>query len=190
MYVLLTIYWVKAILKCAIKNHIKKGNWSNITSRKGKLPRCSKSKTGNKRCQQWKISSFSFAICQTKRREVNKINENNFKFNIKSKIKHDYRHDITYYVKCPVETCREDYIGETVRRLSERVIDHSGLDKNYHVLKHCIEKENKLPFLEDFMILGANFKKNKFRREFQSHCISRKTLSYKHSSEICSAKTV
>ena len=87
------------------------------------------------------------------------------KFNIKSKIKQDHQHDLTYYAKCPEETCRENYIGETGRRLSERVIDHSGRDKQSHVLKHCIEKAHKLPSLEDFMILGTNYRKNKFRRK-------------------------
>ena len=86
------------------------------------------------------------------------------KFNIKSKIKQDHQHDVTYYVKYRKESCREDYIGETGRGLSERVIDHSGRDKNSHVIKHCNEKEHKLPSLEDFMILGANYK-NKFRRK-------------------------
>ena len=40
------------------------------------------------------------------------------KFNIKSKIKQDHQHDVTYYVKLPATTCREDYIGDTGRRLS------------------------------------------------------------------------
>ena len=43
----------------------------------------------------------------------------NNKFNIKSKIKQDHQHDVTYYVKCSEETCREDYTGKTGRRLSE-----------------------------------------------------------------------
>ena len=86
------------------------------------------------------------------------------KFNIKSKIKHYHQHDVIYYVKYPEEICREDYIGETGRRLSERVIDHSGRDKNSHVLKHYIEKDYKLPSLENFII--------------------------KHSREICYAKSV
>ena len=85
------------------------------------------------------------------------------KFNVKSKIKQDHQHVVTYYVKCPEETCREDYIGETGRILSEHVINHSGHYKNSHVLKRCIEKEHKLPSLENFMILGTNYKKNKFR---------------------------
>ena len=109
------------------------------------------------------LKSLNFVICLTKRGEVNKINESNLqiqffkqrtvvtksaysvrelsnKFNIKSKIKQDHQHDVTYYVKCPEEICREDYIGEKGRRLSERVIGHSGHDKHFHILKHCLEK--------------------------------------------------
>ena len=86
------------------------------------------------------------------------------KFNIKWKIKHDHHH-VTYYVKHPVETCREDYIRERGWRLSEWVIDHSGRDKKSHVLKHCNANEHKLPSFEDFIILATNYKKNKFRRK-------------------------
>ena len=85
------------------------------------------------------------------------------KFNIKSKIKRDHQHDITYYVKYLEEICRERYIGEKGRRLSECVVNHSGSDKNAQVLKYCIKKEHKLPSLEDFMILRANYQKNRFR---------------------------
>ena len=63
------------------------------------------------------------------------------------------------------ETCRENYIDETGRRLSERVIYHGGRDKNSHIVKDCIEKEHELPSLKDYMILGTNYKKNKFRRK-------------------------
>ena len=52
------------------------------------------------------------------------------KFNMKSKIEEDHRLDVTYYVKRPEETCREDWINETGRKLFERVIDHSGRDKS------------------------------------------------------------
>ena len=45
------------------------------------------------------------------------------------------------------------------------MIDHSGPNKISHVLKHCIEKEHKLLSLEDFMTLGTNYRKNKFRRK-------------------------
>ena len=83
------------------------------------------------------------------------------KFNIKSWIKHDHHHYVTYHFKCPVETCREDYMGETGRRLSGSMIDHSGCDKNSHVLKHCIEKEHKLPSLEEPKLPSLYYFRNK-----------------------------
>ena len=106
-------------------------------------------------------------------------------------IKQDHQHDVTCYVKCPDESCREDYIGATGRRLSEFVIGHSGRDKNSDLLKRCIEKEDKLPSLEEFMILETNYKKNKFRRKkFRVAVYQGKTLIMKHPREICSDKTV
>ena len=56
-------------------------------------------------------------------------------------------------------------MGETGRRLSESMIDHSGCDKNSHVLKHCIEKEHKLPIirrtsLEEIFFFSFKKKKN------------------------------
>ena len=99
------------------------------------------------------------------------------KFNIILKIKQDHQHDVTYYAKCPGEVSREDYIGETRRRLSEGVIDHSGRDKNSHVLKHCIEKKHKLHSLEDFIILGTNYKKSKFRRKISVTVYQEKSSS-------------
>ena len=100
--------------------------------------------------------------------------------NIKPKIKQDHQDDGTYHVKCPEESCREDCMGETRRRLSECVIDYSGHDKTSHVLKHCIEKEHKLPSLENFMILTANYKKNKFREKIsESLYMTEKRLTLK-----------
>ena len=46
-----------------------------------------------------------------------------------------HQHDITYYVECPKENWNENYVGETGRRLRERVIDHNGRDKNSHIFK-------------------------------------------------------
>ena len=52
------------------------------------------------------------------------------KFNITTKTVKVHQHDITCYVEYPEENCNENYVGETGRRLSERVIDHNGRDKN------------------------------------------------------------
>ena len=98
-------------------------------------------------------------------------------------------HDVTYYVKFPEENCREDYIGETERRLSECEIHHSGRDKNSHVLRHCIEKEHKLPSLENFVILGTNYKKDKFRKK-KSQYIKEKRSSLNTQGKSVPHKTV
>ena len=94
------------------------------------------------------------------------------KFNIRSKIKQHHQHNATYYVKYLKEICREDYTGETGRRLSECVVNHGGSDKNSHILKYWIRKEHKLPSLEDFMILRTNYKKNRFRRKLSEFAYS------------------
>ena len=65
------------------------------------------------------------------------------KFNIKTKTTKKHQHDIKYYVECPEENCNENYVGETGRRLSERLIDHNGRDKNSH-------REHWSPSLQDF----------------------------------------
>ena len=59
------------------------------------------------------------------------------KFNIKTKTVKENQHDITFYVECTEENCNENYEGETGRRLSERVIDHNGRDKNSIPLNLC-----------------------------------------------------
>ena len=87
------------------------------------------------------------------------------KFNIKTKTKKDHQHDVTYYVQCPEETCNDDYTGETGRRMAERVIDHCGRDKKSHVFKHSVEKDHRLPSIEEYTILGGNYKNNTFRRK-------------------------
>ena len=39
------------------------------------------------------------------------------------------KHDLVYFSKFPSTDCTDSYIGETARRLSERVMDHAGRDK-------------------------------------------------------------
>ena len=59
------------------------------------------------------------------------------KFNIKTKIVKEHHHDISYCVACPEENCNENYVGEAVRRLSKRVIDHSVVIKLSHIQVFC-----------------------------------------------------
>ena len=85
------------------------------------------------------------------------------KLNIKTKTVKKQQYDITYYVECPEENCNENYVGKTGRRLSERVIDHNGRDKNSQISKSFVGREQRSPSLQEFSILGSNYRKNKFR---------------------------
>ena len=85
------------------------------------------------------------------------------KFNIKTKTVKEHQHDITFYVECTGENCNENYVGEAGRRLSEKVIDYNCREKTSHIFKHSVEREHRTPSLQEFSILGGNYRENKFR---------------------------
>ena len=77
-------------------------------------------------------------------------------FQIKDKTEMKHNHDIVYYNECPEEQCNENYIGDTGRRISERIIDHAGRDPKPY---NC----HRSPDINDFKIIGSNFCKNVFK---------------------------
>ena len=56
-------------------------------------------------------------------------------FNIKDETKLPDKHDLVYHAKGAEENCDDDYVGETARRISEKLLDHSERDKNPHILE-------------------------------------------------------
>ena len=46
--------------------------------------------------------------------------------NVKDPIPLEEQHDIVYHALCSVENSNENYIGESTRRLDERMKDHNG----------------------------------------------------------------
>ena len=47
-------------------------------------------------------------------------------FQIKDQTKLEHKDDIIYLATCPEDNCSENYIGESGRRISERIIGHNG----------------------------------------------------------------
>ena len=47
-----------------------------------------------------------------------------------------HKHDLVYHAKCAEESCNDDYVSKTARRISKRVLHHSARDKNSPILKH------------------------------------------------------
>ena len=60
------------------------------------------------------------------------------KFPVKDKIDVLHQNNVAYCGKCRNPNCKDDHIGETDRRVIERVINHNKRDKKPHMLKYTI----------------------------------------------------
>ena len=49
-------------------------------------------------------------------------------FNNKDDSNKQHKHGLVYFSRCPSSNFTDSYIGETARRLNERVVDHAGRD--------------------------------------------------------------
>ena len=85
-------------------------------------------------------------------------------FKTKDRTRFEHQNDIIYQVNCSGENCLDDYIGESTRRIIERVEDHGGKDTKSHVLRHSSEKEHIEDIREDFEIICSHFKNNRLKR--------------------------
>ena len=110
-------------------------------------------------------------ICYTGSKLGSKFN------NIKDPVKKSHQHDVVYDAACPEPGCVEVYIGETARRLNERVIDHNGRDKKSHLYKHSQESNHLCVTLSEFKIIGSNFQNQKFKRKIAKSLLIREKRS-------------
>ena len=84
--------------------------------------------------------------------KANKLGAN---FVIKDKTRTEHKYDIVYKAKCP--DCPLTYIGESARRLKERILDHSGRDKKSSILRHSKAANHQVVSDNDFEIIASNF---------------------------------
>ena len=61
------------------------------------------------------------------------------KYPVKNKIDSQHQNNVVYCGECPNLNCKDDYIGETDRRVIERVIDYNKRDKKSHMLQYSRE---------------------------------------------------
>ena len=95
-------------------------------------------------------------------------------FDIKDQTKLVHKHDLTYLVKCPSNTCSETYLGETARRLNERIMEHAGKDNKSHMLKHALQSGHPSVSPNDFRILQKGYNNNKVKRKISEALLIRK----------------
>ena len=86
-------------------------------------------------------------------------------FNVKDRTDFEHNHYLIYHTKYPDQTCIDDYVGESARRIIERIKDPNGRDDTSHALKHSIEKSHKNVKTIDFKIIDKNFHNNKQKQE-------------------------
>ena len=86
-------------------------------------------------------------------------------FNIKDQAILEHNNDLTYLVKCPEKTCSENYLGETARKINERVLEHAGKDKKSHMLRHTLQSGHPSVSLNEFKILRKGFNNNRVKRK-------------------------
>ena len=72
-----------------------------------------------------------------------KVKKLNSCFKIKDTVNFEHKYDLVYHGNCPANNCNDNYVGETVRRIAERVIDHNGRDVDSHLLQYHMEKERQ-----------------------------------------------
>ena len=75
------------------------------------------------------------------------------KFQIKDLTKNQHEHDLIYYSKCPEPNFKEDYLGETGRRIIERTVVRCRKDKESHLLKHALISNHPVADLKDLRLL-------------------------------------
>ena len=84
---------------------------------------------------------------------------------IKDKTKFEHEHDLVYYVNCTEPSCSANYVGETSRRITERIKDHSGRDHALHMVKDNIKTSYSDINTPDFKIIDISFSNNKRKRK-------------------------
>ena len=87
----------------------------------------------------------------------------NSSFKIKDKTNEKHKHDLSSYTKCPEASCSEEYLGETGHRIIEGVSDHAGKDKQSHLLKHAVLRNQRHVELSNMKIIDSSFHGNNFK---------------------------
>ena len=86
-------------------------------------------------------------------------------FNIIDSKKLEHQHDLTYFTHCPGVNCNETYLGETARRLQDRVLEHAGKDRKSNIVKHSMDTGQPPVCMKDFQVLTKGFSHWKFKRK-------------------------
>ena len=83
-------------------------------------------------------------------------------FNIKDDTNKQRKHDLFYFSRCPSTNFTDIYIGETGRRLSERVMDHA-IHVIVMIVRHSLNSNHETVNIENFEILSMGYSSNTYK---------------------------
>ena len=95
-------------------------------------------------------------------------------FNIKDCTKLEHQHDRTYFTKCLRVNFNETYLGETARRLQERVLEHAEKDRKSNMVKQCMDIGHPPACMKDFQVLTKTFNHCKLKRKISDALLIKK----------------
>ena len=76
-------------------------------------------------------------------------------FNVKYITRFEYKHDVIYFGNCPEQNCTDNYLGDSVRRISERIIDHGVRDKKSNLFRHAAINDHHNTGYDDLNFIGS-----------------------------------
>ena len=86
-------------------------------------------------------------------------------FKLSDQTKFERKHDIIYLGTCLEDNCLENYIGESGRRISKRIINHNVRDQISHIFKYSSEKCHQQFHTSSFKTIGNGFNNNSSKRK-------------------------
>ena len=81
-------------------------------------------------------------------------------FQVKDRIIFSHNHDIIYHCNCPENGCPDNYVAETARRISERMLNHIGKYSNSYLYKHSIDTGHQTLEISDYRIIESGYGNN------------------------------
>ena len=86
-------------------------------------------------------------------------------FHVKDVNEFKHKHDIIYQGRCPKIGCNDHYLGETGRRIPERVLYYAGRDYNSYLFKDSIESRHPFSDMSNYKIIEKGYKNNVRKRK-------------------------
>ena len=85
--------------------------------------------------------------------------------NVKDKNKIENKHDVIHFGKCPGQHCTDNYLGESARRITEQITDHSRTGQKSHLFRHAVVNKHRNASYDDSKIIESGFRNKTFKRK-------------------------